>query len=57
MGRSDVPGDGPDLGEETGGDPDGTPNLGLVYQVTSPAPVRTFATLASVKSRSESRFR
>jgi len=57
MGGSDVPRDGTDLGEEAGGDPDGASKLGLIYQVTSPAPVRTFATLASVKSRSESLLR
>lgn len=49
------------LGEETGLDPDpggAQPDLFLArYQVTSPAPVRTFATRASMKRRSERRFR
>ena len=57
MGRGHVPRDGPDLVEEAGRDPDRAPKLGLIYQVTSPAPVRTFATLASVKSKSESLLR
>lgn len=35
----------------------GGARLSAAYQVTSPAPVRTFATRASIKSRSESRFR
>src|SRR6185436_15647001 len=57
VGRGDVARDLPNLGKEAGGDPDRAPQLGLVYQVTSPAPVRTFATRASMKRRSESRFR
>jgi hypothetical protein len=57
MGGSDLPRNGSDLGEETRGDPDGAPEISLIYQVTSPAPVRTFATRARVKSRSDSLFR
>ena len=57
MGGSDVPRDGPNLGEEAGGYPDGAPEIGLIYQVTSPAPVRTFATRARVNSRSDSLLR
>jgi hypothetical protein len=57
MGRRDVPRDGSDLGEKTGRDPDGASEIGLIYQVTSPAPVRMFATRAKVKRRSDSLLR
>ena len=35
----------------------GGARLAAAYQVTSPAPERTFATRASIKSKSESRLR
>jgi hypothetical protein len=57
MGGGDVPRDVSDLGEETGRNPNGSPKLRLIYQVTSPAPARTLATRASMNRRSESRFR
>src|SRR5207237_2337065 len=53
----DLARNGPDLGQETRRNTDRSPDLSLTYQVTSPAPVRTFATRASMKSRSESRFK
>jgi hypothetical protein len=63
--------DSPDPRQQTWGDQDGIPaepDLGrfaglaagrsaTAYQVTSPAPERTFATRASMKRRSESRLR
>ena len=55
--RSDLLDDRTDFRQKSWRDPDGTPDFPLAYQVTSPAPVRTFATRASMKSRSESRFR
>ena len=57
---------GSDLRKEARGDPDGaSPQVDLArvaprggaYQVTSPAPVWTLATRASMKSRSERRLR
>jgi hypothetical protein len=66
MGRSQLTGQCSDLGKETGGDADGRPRQvdlarfttrGLAYQVTSPAPVWTLATRASMKSRSDRRLR
>jgi hypothetical protein len=57
---------GSDLRKEPRGDPDGAsaqadlarvPPRGGAYQVTSPAPVWTLATRASMKSRSERRLR
>ena len=47
----------PDLTQQAGCNPDRATERALIYQVTSPAPVRTFATRASMKRRSESRFR
>jgi hypothetical protein len=71
--RRELAGELPNFGQQAGGDQDWTPadedlagrgrlgGLGIArltaYQVTSPAPVRTFATRASMKSRSDSRFR
>ena len=43
--------------EQSGRDPDGRPDVDRLYQVTSPAPVRTLATRARVNRRSESRLR
>jgi hypothetical protein len=66
VGRSELARDGPDLRKEAGGYPDpGSAQVDLVraaprggaYQVTSPAPVWTLATRASMKSRSESLLR
>jgi hypothetical protein len=71
--RRDLAGDRSDLAQKTRGDEYGglaesdlagpfRPTFGgsrfaAAYQVTSPAPERTFATRASIKSKSESRFR
>ena len=73
MGRNEVAHTSADAGQKAVADEDGTPAepdltgvgrnrpgsvpLAAVYQVTSPAPVRTFATRASMKRRSESRLR
>jgi hypothetical protein len=47
----------PDLIRSIGRGRLGRPPLAAAYQVTSPAPVRTFATRASMKRRSDSRLR
>jgi hypothetical protein len=73
VGRCMLTGEFPNFGQQGGAEQDRTPaetdlaeGRGLdclcgarltAYQVTSPAPVRTFATRASMKRRSESRFR
>ena len=66
VGWSELASQGSDVRKEPRGDPDGglakvdlarvTPGRGA-YQVTSPAPVWTLATRASMKSRSERRLR
>lgn len=60
MRRGDLAGRGANLGQKPRCDPDDRPaesDLAGAYQVTSPAPVRTFATRASMKRRSDRRFR
>jgi hypothetical protein len=70
VGRRDLLRDRGDMRNQTGGDPDrrrtepdplmggrGRGGGSFCYQVTSPAPVRTLASRASVKSRSDSRLR
>jgi hypothetical protein len=66
MGRRNAGTDTPDARKEATGNPDGAaPKLDFVltlartrgYQVTSPIPVRTFATRASMNSKSERRLR
>jgi hypothetical protein len=60
MRRSGAPDEVADPAEDPSLDGDGRraePYFLAGYQVTSPAPVRTLATRASVKSRSDSRFR
>lgn len=60
MSRDELASNGAGLGQESRCNPDrarAKPDLARRYQVTSPAPVRTFATRASMKRRSDNLFR
>jgi len=57
VGWRDLLRDRSNLRQQAWSNPDRAAQLALPYQVTSPAPVRTFATRASMKRRSERRLR